>query len=495
MIQLDDRKFNRFALFGIGFGFLLLIAAFAAALTVFSTNQESVERVRHTYEVVDQLSLLEIQLERSETGRRGYLLSQSPYRLELYQENAERVPQTLSRLEQLISDNPDQAERVRQLHIETAQQLAEITQSMALALNGQIDRAVREFTDGSQSAAIRRIRVLTTEMRQAEYALLRERSEQEAGTLRQMQAVLAITGLLLLIVGVSAVLLVRRYTIDLTGARDRLHLLNTDLEGVVAERTTDLRRANDEIQRFAYIVSHDLRSPLVNILGFTAELEETNKSLGALIERAEKEAPQIITPDSRAAREDLPEAIGFIRSSTQKMDRLINAILRLSREGRRTLVPEHLPMAKVLGEITASMEHKLAETGTVMTVEQPMPDLVSDRVAIEQIFSNLLENAVKYLKPGTPGVVTVRGAKQGDRILYEVEDNGRGIDPKDHERVFDLFRRSGPQDQPGEGIGLAHVRALAYRLGGFIDVKSELGQGAVFQVNLPATYADQGVAN
>jgi signal transduction histidine kinase len=233
----------------------------------------------------------------------------------------------------------------------------------------------------------------------------------------------------------------------------------------------------------------------VNILGFTSELEETNKSMVALLDRAQAEAPQIITPDSEAARQDLPEAIGFIRSSTQKMDRLINAILKLSREGRRTLSPEKLEMATVLKGVVDSLEHRIAETGTTVSVDKAMPDLVSDRVAIEQIFSNLIENAIKYLKPGRPGQIAVRGSAKGDRLVYEVEDNGRGIDTKDHERVFDLFRRSGTQDQPGEGIGLAHVRALAYRLGGFIDLKSELGQGATFQVNLPVTYADQGGRN
>ena len=73
-------------------------------------------------------------------------------------------------------------------------------------------------------------------------------------------------------------------------------------------------------------------------------------------------------------------------------------------------------------------------------------------------------------------------------MIYEVADNGRGIDPKDHDRVFDLFRRSGPQDQPGEGIGLAHVRALAYRLGGVVDCESALDQGAVFRLSLPVLY-------
>jgi signal transduction histidine kinase len=229
-------------------------------------------------------------------------------------------------------------------------------------------------------------------------------------------------------------------------------------------------------------------------MGFTAELEETNKSLVEIMDRAEREAPQIVTDAMRHAREDLPEAIGFIRSSTQKMDRLINAILKLSREGRRTLTPEMLPMDRVLADIVASMEHRVDNAGASVEVETPLPNLVGDRLAIEQIFSNLLDNAVKYLDPARAGRIVVRGRSKRGRNIYEVEDNGRGIDARDHERVFDLFRRSGPQTQPGEGIGLAHVRALVHRLGATIDLESTLGQGTMFRVSFPETFSDQGVA-
>ena len=104
---------------------------------------------------------------------------------------------------------------------------------------------------------------------------------------------------------------------------------------------------------------------------------------------------------------------------------------------------------------------------------------------MEQLLSNLTENAVKYLSPDRPGDIRLRGRAAGTRAVFEVADNGRGIDPRDHERVFELFRRSGQQDQPGEGIGLAHVRALVYRLGGTITVDSELGRGSTFRVDLP----------
>jgi signal transduction histidine kinase len=176
------------------------------------------------------------------------------------------------------------------------------------------------------------------------------------------------------------------------------------------------------------------------------------------------------------------------------MDRLINAILKLSREGRRTLAPDQLDVAAIAQGVADSLRHVADERGAEIVVEQPMPSLVSDRVAIEQILSNLVENAVKYLSPDRPGRIILRGRDEGSRRIIEVVDNGRGIANHDHARVFDLFRRSGTQDQPGEGIGLAHVRALAHRLGGTIDLSSTLGEGSVFRVNLPATLSNTGIA-
>ncbi|MBB4041525.1 PAS domain S-box-containing protein [Microvirga flocculans] len=257
------------------------------------------------------------------------------------------------------------------------------------------------------------------------------------------------------------------------------------LASVLAERVSELDAANEEIQRFAYIVSHDLRAPLVNIMGFTSELEGAQIGIQRFFEKVREVDPSLISPEARAAVEnDLPEAIGFIRSSTVKMDKLINAILKLSREGRRVLAPEPIGMGSLLATQRQSVAHQLQERGAELILTS-LPDLTSDRLAVEQIFGNLIDNAVKYLKPGVTGRIVVRGKDLGDSVLYEIEDNGRGIDPKDFERIFDLFRRSGVQDQQGEGIGLAHVRALVRRLGGTISVSSQLGEGSTFTVTLP----------
>jgi signal transduction histidine kinase len=311
---------------------------------------------------------------------------------------------------------------------------------------------------------------------------------------------LAGSGLVVALAGVS-VFLVRRSTRARDEAEAKLRDTNLNLETTVDERTADLREANDEIQRFAYIVSHDLRSPLVNIMGFTSELEELRGDIFkriASLSRAAAQAPPLpesandttepeLAAGDQALAQDFSEALGFIKSSIGKMDRLISAILNLTREGRREFEPVKIDMRELIETIVATMAHQAAEADAKIRIE-PLPHITSDRLALEQIFSNLIDNALKYLKPGVAGDILIRGRTKLGFAIFDVADNGRGIDPKDHRRIFDLFRRAGAQDRPGQGIGLAHVRALVRRLGGTISVASELNNGSTFTITVPINW-------
>jgi signal transduction histidine kinase len=290
--------------------------------------------------------------------------------------------------------------------------------------------------------------------------------------------------------------LVRRSARARDEAEARLRDANVNLETIVDERTADLREANDEIQRFAYIVSHDLRSPLVNIMGFTSELEELGgdifRRIGGLTQAAAGAPPPsageitLEGPDQQLSA-DFSEALGFIKSSIAKMDRLISAILHLTREGRREFQPERIDTRALIETIVSTLAHQASEAQADIRVE-PLPNLVSDRLALEQIFSNLIDNGIKYLKDGVPGEIRIRGRTKLGYAIFEISDHGRGIDPKDHQRIFDLFRRAGTQDRPGQGIGLAHVRALVRRLGGTMSVSSELNTGSTFTITLPINW-------
>jgi signal transduction histidine kinase len=267
-------------------------------------------------------------------------------------------------------------------------------------------------------------------------------------------------------------------TAELSRARSELQTINQNLETIVALRTADLEAANEEIQRFAYIVSHDLRAPLVNIMGFTSELEAARAELIAAGGLPEGD------PERERALKEFDESLSFIRTATSKMDVLIGAILRISREGRRTFKPERLDMTTLVQNLADAIRHQTEAVGASVVVDA-LPEITADRLAIEQIFGNLVDNAVKYLQPGRLGQIQVEAEERARHVQFRVRDNGRGIAPADHARVFELFRRAGAQDRPGEGIGLAHVKMLVRALGGRIDLESEPGIGTTFSIILP----------
>jgi len=491
--ELDERLFQRLVVGVVAFGFAALGVIAAVAVWAVLQNQNYSARVSRTYEVSQEISEFRMLSERAETARRGLLLTGQKRFLDIYNQSTQQFDQRLARIALLTRDNPAQQKRVARLRELTQLQLSLFADAVDQVGRGDRLQAAREFGINSSPEVTFALRDMAIAMTAEENRLLAVRDAERVASARFVYIAFSIAGVIMLLVGAGSVWVILRYTRDLTRSRDQLHNLNEGLEDAVSVRTADLARANDEIQRFAYIVSHDLRSPLVNVMGFTSELQAATGPLNDLVARAKAEAPQILTVEAEeAVAVDLPEAIGFIRSSTQKMDRLINAILRLSREGRRVLTPETLDMAVLLDGIVASLRHRIDDLGAEVIIETHVPGIISDRVAVEQVLSNLIENAIKYLSPNRPGRVIVRGSAAAGRVNFDVIDNGRGIDPKDHERIFELFRRSGVQDQPGEGIGLAHVRALAYRLGGLITCDSTLDQGATFRLSLPTKIgADQ----
>jgi PAS domain S-box-containing protein len=282
---------------------------------------------------------------------------------------------------------------------------------------------------------------------------------------------------------------------DLTArvqAEEALRRARDELEVRVQERTAELMAANEEIKRFAYIVSHDLRAPLINLKGFASELRAACDVLQAALPAAlpHLEAPQRADV-SRALDQDIPEALGFIETSVTRMDHLIRAILQLSRLGRRDLHCEPLDMRALVQETVQTLAHQIAQHQAQVTVE-PLPIVGADRTAMEQIVGNLLVNAVAYLNPDRPGAIVVAGERRPDVTVFHVRDNGRGIAAEDIPKVFEPFRRVGRQDVPGEGMGLAYVQMLVRRHGGDIQCHSTLGVGTTFTFTIAHQLVEGG---
>ncbi len=280
---------------------------------------------------------------------------------------------------------------------------------------------------------------------------------------------------------------------DLTArvqAEEALRHARDELEVRVQERTAELMAANEEIKRFAYIVSHDLRAPLINLKGFASELRAACDVLQAALPTALPHLEALRRTDvSRALDQDIPEALGFIETSVTRMDHLIRAILQLSRLGRRELHFEPLDMPALVHGTVQTLAHQIAQRQAQVTVE-PLPTVLADRTAMEQIMGNLLANAVAYLDPDRPGEIVVTGERRPDVTVLHVRDNGRGIATEDIAKVFEPFRRVGKQDVPGEGMGLAYVQMLVRRHGGDIRCHSTPGVGTTFTCTIAHQLAE-----
>lgn len=425
-------------------------------------------------------------LQDAETSQRGYIITLDEDYLEPYGAALPLIDQTQDRLEAILAPYPAAQAPLQQLRVDIAAKLDEMARTIALTQQDNRAEAVRIIRTDAGKEAMDRSRTLFSALITAADARLTDGVERQRGTADLLRVISIVGALIIFAVVTGGIWAVTAYMRVLDQARREVEAANTSLEMRVRERTADLGRANDEIQRFAYIVTHDLRAPLVNVMGFTSELEAGVDSLRAYMDSRPVEDDQVSAEARQAAGVDLPEAISFIRAGTRKMDGLINAILKISREGRRVLKAEQVDIAELATASAAAVHHQIAENNGKIDIDMRVGSIFTDRLSIEQALGNLLDNAVKYREQERPLAVEIRARHlPGDRIEIEVEDNGRGIAASDHERIFELFRRSGSPAQPGEGIGLSHVRTLVRSLGGDITVRSTLGAGSTFTINLP----------
>ena len=259
-------------------------------------------------------------------------------------------------------------------------------------------------------------------------------------------------------------------------------------QGALARLNTLIQAKNKELEQVVYVVSHDLRSPLVNIDGYGREVEyaitELEKALAA--DHASSEARLAATLPQV---QEMSAALRYIRGSTMQMDALLTGLLKLSRSGRATLTTAPLNMNELVAGVVAASDFQIRKAGVVLDVAE-LPPCRGDAVQVSQVFANLLGNALKYLDPNRPGVVRISGVVDGKRAVYCVEDNGVGIAPAHQNKIFELFHRLEPAKSKGEGLGLAIVRQVMGRLEGEVWVESKPGEGSRFSLALPAVTMD-----
>ena len=228
----------------------------------------------------------------------------------------------------------------------------------------------------------------------------------------------------------------------------------------------ELESKNAELERFAYTVSHDLKAPLVTITGFLGLIEKD-------IDHGNFE---------RARRDFL-----HIKAAADRMRQLLRELLELSRVGRLALAPEEVSLTELAREASEMVAGQLEASGVTVEIDPEMPVVLGDRVRLLEVYQNLLENAVKFIRDQATPRVEVGVRRREEEVHFYVKDNGRGIDPLHHERVFGLFVQLGPRTE-GTGVGLALARRIVEVHGGRMWVESEgEGHGSTFCFTLPGS--------
>jgi PAS domain S-box-containing protein len=247
--------------------------------------------------------------------------------------------------------------------------------------------------------------------------------------------------------------------------------------------TNELEHKNEELESIIRIASHDLRSPLMNIKGFSSEL---TKDIGKVQEMLkEVTLPEKVSEKAeKVFTKYVPEAIGFIHNSADSINRMLKSLMDVTKAGTVPINIRDIDVNVLLAKIAANIQFKLKESGCKLEIE-PLPPCRGDTDQVTQVLTNLIENAINYREPSRPLQIQVYASAEQDKVTYCVEDNGKGIAKEHLGKVFELFARLHPEAAKGEGLGLTIAKRMLERQGGKIWANSEVGKGSKFFITLP----------
>ncbi|MDC8830703.1 sensor histidine kinase [Alteromonas gilva] len=467
---------------------VVIVIAANSAYTIHTLGElESLERrLFTTNKVINSINTLHVAILRAESGQRGYLLTQQEDYLSDYEKTLNRVNRLIEQVEEnaITSDYPVQEARLEQLIDLSKVKLKALIEVVELAREGQLDQAMTLFSTDRGLLLYDEFETLFVEIDQQE----RQLQNQHIDSLMKLRAD-SITNLIisavtttLLIVGIF--FLLRMNIRDTISYQRDLQQHNMVLESKVKERTAELQvfaeelsRSNRELEDFAFVASHDLQEPLRKIRAFGNRISTGYESV--MDERGQ-------------------DFLRRMLNAAERMSMLISDLLAFSRVTTRGKDFTSTDLNSIVASVLDDLEIKIEETSAVIELDD-LPTIQADTTQMNQLFLNLLSNALKFVKPDTTPHISVRYASidetnvEGLHLLpglkwfkITLQDNGIGFEQSFAEKIFAPFQRlHGRSEYQGTGIGLAVCRRIVERHNGTIQAFGEPQQGARFEIYLP----------
>jgi signal transduction histidine kinase len=449
---MTDETMDRKTLIGFVVSVGLLVLVSAVAILAVRGYRNTNRWVSHTHEVIGELEGMTATLAQTEAAWRGFLATGDSIYLEERAAALSRQHSHLQSLGQLTVDNAWQQQRLRGLQGRLEQRTAEVDDLVVQA---------QRLPAAQQGLRAQQIRRATLDAN----ARIGEIEAQEKGLLDSRRgaddrwAVGLIATFIVLLLTVTAVLtwLCLRVRTEMRA--------RTRQAAALGRANSSLETANRELESFSYSVSHDLRSPLRAIDGYSLMLQEDYS--GQLDETGRR-------------------YIQTIRNGSQRMGALIDDLLTFSRLSRQSLNRQTVDMTTLARRAAAEVLESQPNPKPAVNIPE-LPAVPGDPALLRQVWTNLISNAVKYSSKSASPEVHVRAAAEGRLVRFEVQDNGVGFDMRYADKLFGVFQRLHSFDEyPGTGVGLAIVQRIIARHEGAVTAQGERGKGATFGFTLPA---------
>jgi len=465
------------------FFWIALVPVALAALGWWSAYDYNsrLEQVRHTREVLVTLDGIAEAVYGAETGQRGFLLSGHDSYLEPWRTADKRLGSLLSHLRTLVADDDQESRSAARLDGLVQRKLDELRQTIGLVNSGQRAAAIALVETDLGQQIMNEILSTTDAMTAHEQTLLNQRINQQTDTRRVVVTLFAVAILVTIALLFWAQRIVSRYAQDRQRAEAEVRALNADLERRIADQTASLReaneglrRSNEDLERIAWVATHDLQEPLRMVTSYVALLA---KRYGGQLD------------------ENADTYIGYASEGARRIRDLVNDLLAYVRVGvdrpRMTSVDCETMLARVISQ----SQPRIDEAGAAIT-HDALPVVLTDEDRLATVFQHLIDNALKFRKPDQTPRIHVAAKKIGETWQFSVRDEGIGFDQRYAERILLIFQKLHTADRyPGTGLGLAVSRRIIEGLGGRLWAESEPDAGATFFFTVPMAEAAAPLAH